>query len=377
MTAGHATPAELDLLARARDLAARGVGRVSPNPPVGALVVKDGVVVGQGWHAGPGRPHAEVEALREAGDAARGATIVCTLEPCSHHGRTPPCSDALIAAGVARAVVGAVDPLERDRRGGAEQLRAAGVAVALATGSDGRACRELLGPFLTWAVEGRPEVTLKLATSLDGRIATASGESRWITGPPARALVHRWRAELDAVAVGLGTALGDDPELTARDVGGPVRQPLRVVFDSGARLRLDSRLATSAREDPVLVIASAGAPRERLDALRDVGVEVFLGPADRAASVREGLAELARRSIQSVLVEGGAGFAGAILSAGCVDRVRWFLAPMIIGGAGAPGAVGDPGATVLADAPRIAGATVDRVGEDVLISGRLRPLPGE
>ena len=250
-TTSVATAAELLQLAHARELALRGRGRVSPNPLVGAVVLRDRRVVGEGWHEGPGTPHAEVVALRAAGDAARGATVVCTLEPCSHHGRTPPCCDALIAAGVARVVIGCLDPLERGRAGGAAVLSAAGIDVALAPDDQVEACREQNAPFITHALTGLPLVTLKLATSLDGKVATAAGETRWISGPQSRAVVHRWRADADAVAVGIGTAIADDPLLTARDLDGDLRQPIRVVFDRQARLPLDGALVRSAAEAPV------------------------------------------------------------------------------------------------------------------------------
>ncbi len=370
------SPEELAWLARARVLAEEARGQVSPNPLVGAVVARGGQVLGEGHHAGPGLPHAEVEALLAAGDAARGATVACTLEPCSHRGRTPPCTDALLAAGVARVVVGCRDPLECDRAGGASTLVAAGVEVAFATGADEAACRRQNGPFMTWARLGRPEVTLKLATSLDGKIATASGESRWISGPEARALVHRWRAEQDAVAVGSGTALADDPLLTARDVPGAPRQPLRVVFDGRASLPSDSQLARTSAEVPVLVLAGPEAAPERRAALSAAGVEVALVDAAREERIEAGLAELGRRGVQSLLVEGGAGLAAAMLDAGVVDRVAWVLAPTLIGGAGAPGAVGDPGAERLADAPRLREVAVERLGEDVLVSGRLHDVPG-
>lgn len=380
---GSAAPAsarisadERAALARARELAMRGRGRVSPNPLVGAVVLREGRVVAEGWHEGPGLPHAEAMALAAAGEAARGATVACTLEPCSHHGRTPPCADALVAAGVARVVVGVADPLERDRAGGSEVLRAAGVEVVFADGEDARACAELNAAFFTWAITGTPYVTLKLATSLDGKIATAAGESRWISGPESRALVHRWRADSDAVGVGLGTALADDPSLTARDVEGPVRQPARVVFDSAARLPLKSALVRTARESPVVILAAADAPADRVAALEAAGVDVARlegGPARRVAA---GMAALGERGIQSLLVEGGAELAGALIDGVAVDRLAWFLAPMLIGGREAPSALGGSGAATLALAPRLAGLQTERIGDDLLITGRLRPLAG-
>ncbi len=376
MTTAVAPPtvAELSALARARELALNGRGRVSPNPAVGAVVLRDGRVVAEGWHEGPGLPHAEAMALAAAGDAARGATVVCTLEPCSHHGRTPPCADALVAAGVARVVVGLRDPLERDRAQGVEVLRAAGVEVAVAEGDDAAACADLISPFLVHAASGLPEVTLKLATSLDGKIATATGESRWISGTESRALVHRWRADADAVAVGIGTALADDPQLTARDVDGPVRQPARVVFDSQAKLPLHAALAHTARELPVIVLAAADAPVTRVVALEAVGVEVVRVPGSPEQRIVPALRALGERGIQSLFVEGGAGLAGALLQAGAVDRVAWFLAPILIGGREAPSAIGGGGVQALADAPRLLAPRHETVGDDLLVTGRLRPL---
>jgi diaminohydroxyphosphoribosylaminopyrimidine deaminase/5-amino-6-(5-phosphoribosylamino)uracil reductase len=315
-----------------------------------------------------------VEALRAAGARARGATVVCTLEPCSHHGRTPPCTDALIAAGVRRVVIGARDPLERGRRGGAAVLRSAGIEVAAAEGPEAEACRELNAPFLTHALTGRPLVTLKMAASLDGRVATVTGETRWISGPEARALVHRLRADSDAVMVGIGTALADDPDLTARDVPGAVRQPRRVVVDSRARLPPGSALARRAREVPLTVVTAPGAPS---DALVATGAEVVRVPAI-ASGVDLGAAldALGALGVQSVLVEGGPGLAAGLLAARAVDRVAWFVAPVLIGGEGAPGAVAGGGTGPLASAPRLRGHEIARVGDDVLITGRLRDLPG-
>lgn len=371
------TPSEAAALDRARALALNGRGRVSPNPLVGAVVLRDGVTVAEGWHEGPGLPHAEAMALAAAGDAARGATVVCTLEPCSHHGRTPPCAHALVDAGVARVVVGLADPLERERAGGVAVLREAGVEVVLAEGAARQACAELVSPFLTAALTGRPEVTLKLATSLDGRIATATGESRWISGPASRALVHRWRADADAVAVGLGTALADDPRLTARDVDGPVRPPARVVFDTTARLPLDAALVRDAADGPpVIVLAGEAAPADRVAALRERGVEVEVLPGDAPGRLDAGLRALGARGVQSLFVEGGAVLAGALVAAGAVDRVAWFLAPMLIGGDGAPSALAGEGVRELAAAPRLIDTRTEDVGGDVLVTGRLRPLPG-
>lgn len=370
---GGISAAESAALTRARELACTARGRVSPNPAVGAVVLRDGETVAEGWHEGPGRAHAETMALERAGAAARGATVVCTLEPCSHHGRTPPCAGALVAAGVARVVVGCTDPLERGRDGGIAVLRGAGIEVVVADGAEAEACRDLISPFLTHGLTGLPEVTLKLATSLDGKVATATGESQWISGDAARALVHRWRADADAVAVGIGTALADDPRLTARGLDGPLRQPARVVFDTAARLPPASALVRGAREHEVIIICASDAPAGRVAALEGAGVAVVRVAGDARERISGGLAALGGRGVQSVLVEGGAGLAGALIEAGAVDRVSWFIAPMLIGGDGAPSALGGVGATILADAPRLQEVTMERVGDDILVRGRARP----
>jgi diaminohydroxyphosphoribosylaminopyrimidine deaminase/5-amino-6-(5-phosphoribosylamino)uracil reductase len=265
--------------------------------------------------------------------------------------------------------------LERGRAQGVGVLRAAGIEVAVAEGADAAGCAELIASFLVHSVTGLPEVTLKLATSLDGKIATATGESRWISGPESRRLVHRWRADADAVAVGIGTALADDPQLTARDVEGPVRQPARVVFDSQATLPLHSALAHTARELPVMILAAEDAPVTRVVALEAVGVEVVRLPGAPHERILPALRALGERGIQSLFVEGGAGLAGALLAAGSVDRVAWFLAPILIGGREAPSAIGGGGVVHLADAPRLLHPVHETVGEDLLVTGRLRPLP--
>ena len=254
------------------------------------------------------------------------------------------------------------------------QLRAAGVEVALAAEEDERASRELIDAFITHSVRGRPHVMLKLATSLDGKVATRTGESQWITGPDARALVHRLRADHDAIAIGLGTALADDPQLTARGVDGPVRQPVRVVFDSFARLPLDSALVRTAHDVPVYLAVGANAPWDRVSALQGAGVEVIAFNAPRP-EVPAVLAALGERDIQSVFVEGGALLAGAFVEAQLVDVVQWFLAPMLIGGDQAPGALGGDGVATLADAGRLHRPAVARIGDDLLVTGRLIDLP--
>jgi diaminohydroxyphosphoribosylaminopyrimidine deaminase/5-amino-6-(5-phosphoribosylamino)uracil reductase len=317
-------------LRRALELAEGGRGRVSPNPLVGAVVVTDGATIGEGFHAELGGPHAERAALedcRRRGEDPTGGTLYVSLEPCAHQGRQPPCAEAILAAGIARVVIGADDPSEKAAGRGPGILRDGGVEVEFAAGEEATAARLLNQPFRKHARTGLPLVTLKLAMSLDGRTATAPGDSPWISGEPSRRLVHRWRAESDAIAVGIGTVLADDPLLTARDSDLP-RQPLRVVFDSQARLPLDSQLLGTLDVAPVLVVVSPRAESSRLSALRDAGAEIVV-----ADSIEAALAELGRRDVTSLLLEGGTTLAGAFADAGQVDESRIFVAPILLGGA--------------------------------------------
>lgn len=360
-----------DLVCLERCLALAELGRqtAAPNPVVGAVVVDTtGAVAGEGWHQRPGGDHAEVAALREAGDRARGATVYVSLEPCCHHGRTPPCTDALIAAGVARVVVAALDPSAKVDGRGVAGLRAAGIAVELAGGEIERRARLQNAAFRTLSTLGRPHVTVKAAVSLDGRTATAGGESRWISSPQSRRRVHRWRAEAGAVAVGIGTALADDPLLTARDVEPvPERQPLRVVFDRGARLPLGSALVRSASEaTAVLVVSAPGAPGAA--GLRTAGVEVL-----EVETAAQALAELGRRRISSVLVEGGAGLTGGLLAAGLIDRLALFAAPLLLG-EGGPGVISGWSAAGIELAPGAISVEVSRSGPDILLVAELREV---
>jgi diaminohydroxyphosphoribosylaminopyrimidine deaminase/5-amino-6-(5-phosphoribosylamino)uracil reductase len=318
------TDADRRHLERCLELAERGARTAAPNPMVGSVVVRDGAVVGEGWHVRPGEPHAERHALAEAGDRAIGATVYVSLEPCSHHGRTPPCTEALIAAGVARVVVAAADPDPRVDGSGLARLSAAGIAVDLASGEIEQRARRQNAGFRTLIQLGRPHVTYKVAVSRDGHTAPASGERTWISSPSSRALVHELRARSGAVAVGIGTVLGDDPDLTARDIRPPVeRQPVRVVFDRRGRLPADSRLATS---------ASAATP-----VLDLVGAEATGTPPARVERVVEGslesaLAGLGQRGIAWLLVEGGATIATALLDEQLIDRMLVFTAPVELGG---------------------------------------------
>lgn len=360
-------------LERALELAPRGLGAVSPNPLVGAVVVRGGEPVGEGWHARLGGPHAERAALddcRRRGHDPRGATVYVTLEPCAHQGRQPPCTEALLEAGVARVVIGSDDPSEKASGRGPGILRDGGVEVAFVAGEQATAARLLNQPFRKHARTGLPHVTLKMALSLDGRVATAAGDSRWISGEESRALVHRWRGECDAIAVGIGTVLADDPLLTARGPQ-PPRQPARVVFDSRARLPLDSRLIATVRESRLIVVTSPEAEAERVAELKGTGAEVVVAGGDsRPERVRWALTELGRRDLTSLLLEGGPTLAGAFVDAAEVDAVRVFVAPLLIGGGRA--AVEGAGAPTIAEATRALAAEAEAVGEDVLVRARLR-----
>ena len=347
---------------RALALARRGWGCTAPNPRVGAVVVRDGRVLGEGWHRVYGGPHAEVEALRSAGDDARGATIYVSLEPCNHTGRQPPCVDALLAAGVARVVCATRDP-NPVAAGGAERLRAAGVRVDFGIEED--AARELNAAFFHVATgdatrRARPWVTLKLALSLDGAIADRTRRQSWLTGPLARREVHRLRAGHDAVAVGIGTALADDPALTVRHGRRPRVPPLRVVLDRALRLPPDSRLAVSTGEVPVLVLAAPDAPDDRASALAARGVEIA-----RADDLAAGLALLERRGVRSLLVEGGAGIASALVGSGAVDRLVIFQAPVVLG-AGALHAFATLSVPGTAQAPRWRTLSRRALGQDLM-----------
>lgn len=348
-------------------LARRGLGRTSPNPPVGAVVVRRGRVVGRGFHRRAGEPHAEIEALRAAGHRARAATLYVTLEPCNHHGRTPPCSEAVLAAGVQRVVIGARDPNPHVRGRGADRLRRAGVAVDL--GVEAAACAELIAPFAKYVRTGLPLVTLKLAASLDGRIATASGASRWITGPPARRLVHRLRNQTDAVMVGAGTVAADDPALTCRLRGG--RNPLRVIVDGRLRVSLGAQVLTNAAA-PATVIATVTRKPRTIETLRRRGATVLLLPGRNGRlSLRRLLATLGRRGITSVMIEGGATLAAAAVREGVVDRLLCFFAPTLLGGDGYP-MIGPLGVCRLTQAAALRDLRIARVGADVLVQASLR-----
>jgi diaminohydroxyphosphoribosylaminopyrimidine deaminase / 5-amino-6-(5-phosphoribosylamino)uracil reductase len=358
-------------LMRAIELAELGRGHTSPNPLVGAVVVKDGRVIGEGWHRALGGPHAEREALAACTEDPAGATMYVSLEPCCHHGRTPPCTDAIVEAGIARVVVGSDDPSEHASGRGLGILRDEGVRVEMAAGASAHAARLLNQPFRKYAKTGRPHVLFKSAMTLDGRVATSTGDSQWISGESSRELSHRWRAEVDAVAVGIGTALADDPQLTAR-IEGVDQQPARVVFDSEARLPTSSKLVRSAGEVPVFLVCSRAASRANTDALEAAAVDLIVATGENeGARVRSALTELGTRGIQSLLLEGGPHLAGAFMDAGEIDEVRLFIAPMLVGGRHARAPLEGQGVELIDSARRALSSEVTTVAEDVLIRARM------
>ena len=362
------------LMRRAIALARRGEGYVEPNPMVGAVLASahdsgPERIVAEGWHASFGGPHAEVAALTAAGAAARGGTLAVTLEPCCHHGKTPPCTAAIIAAGIARVIVGTRDPFPAVNGGGLEELVRAGIEVRV--GVCETEARRLIAPFRTLVEQQRPWVIAKWAMSLDGRVATSAGESRWISSEASREIVHRLRGRMDGILCGIGTALADDPLLTARPAG--PRQAVRIVLDTAARLPLESRLVRTAREVPLLVAVSPAAPADRVRALQAAGCQVWQATADHSGEqVRQLLAELGQRRLTNVLVEGGPTVLGSLADAGAIDEVWAFIAPTIIGGATAPSPIGGAGIQALASAAAIEIEHTEHTGGDLFVRGVVR-----
>lgn len=356
-------PEDREWMRRALALAPRGWGRTAPNPMVGCVIVRDGERVGEGWHTEYGRPHAEVEALRDAGERARGATAYVTLEPCSHFGKTPPCTLALQQAGVARVVFAAADPNPK-AAGGATVLRESGIQTVGPI--DEPAARDLDPVFFhAHGPDGarRPFVALKLALSLDARIADRDGRSVWITGPEARAEAHRLRAGFGAVAVGIGTALADDPRLTVRGDTVPRIPPARVVFDGALRIPLDSNLVRTARETPVIAVGDERAPDDAARALEGAGVTVL-----RAGSgIERALESLREAGVRSMFVEGGAQIAGSLLKAGVADRMYLFYAPLLLG-PDAPSPFAGVGSPPIEAAPRWRRVATQTFGADTLVT---------
>ena len=356
-----------DYMARALELAARGRGAVEPNPLVGAVVVRDGQIVGEGWHEKFGQAHAEVNALKQAGDSARGSTVYVTLEPCGHFGKTPPCTEAVIGAGVRRVVAAMLDPFPQVAGQGASRLREAGIVVEVGVGE--AAARRVNAPYLKRLRTGRPWVHGKWAMTLDGKIATRTGESKWITGAAARVRVHELRGRMDAILVGRWTLLTDDPLLTARPPG--PRTATRVVLTAtGEGMPASCRLLETVQAAPVLIVTREPAANQ-LSAWRDRGAEV-VGLSD--LEVKSVLTELGRRGMTNVLVEGGAETLGRFRDAGELDEIHAFVAPTLFGGTRAPSPVGGLGIARLNEAWNLTDWDVERVGDDLLIHGLGKPL---
>ena len=352
---------DADHMAHALRIAARGLGRTWPNPAVGCVIAGNGIIFGRGWTQPGGRPHAEVMALRQAGPAARGATAYVTLEPCAHHGKTPPCADALIAADVARVVSALQDPDPRVSGNGHAMLRAAGIDVTENI-LHAEATRANAG-FLKRVTQGLPFVTLKLATTLDGRIATASGESRWITGPASRRAVHAMRLNHDAVLIGSGTARADDPDLTVRELGA-THQPIRIVMDSRLSHSPDSRLGQTAKISPVWLLHGPNAPQENREAWVGQGAILVEIPCENASlNPRAALQTLAAQGLTRIFCEGGGTLAAALLRAQLVDDLALFTAGAMIGGDG-QASLAALNLTALKDAPRLTLREVKNIGPD-------------
>ncbi len=366
-------------------LAAKGAGRTSPNPMVGAVVVREGRIVGRGYHRRAGGPHAEVGALHQAGDATRGAILYVTLEPCNHHGRTPPCTQAILRAGVRRVVVAALDPNPRVDGGGAAFLASHGIEVE--TGLLEGEARRLNEAWFRWVAAGVPFVIAKAACSLDGRIATATGESQWLTGEAARAFGHKLRHRVDAILVGVNTVLADDPQLTTRLPGktreratenrkqkteNTAQDPIRIILDSRLRIPLTARVLQLDSPAPTWVACTDKAPKEKILALEDSGAEVLVLPEDSGrVPLKPLLKLLGRRQVQSLLVEGGAEVHGSFFDEKLVDKFHFFYAPKFLGGREAPAVLGGRGVALLKDAHQARDLSVRRLGPDLLISGYL------
>lgn len=367
MASAQVSELEARYLRQACRLALKAAGRTSPNPLVGAILVRSGQVVGAGYHHFAGGPHAEINALKQAGAKARGATLYITLEPCSHHGRTPPCTRALIAAGVREVVAGMKDPNPLVAGRGFQQLRRAGIKVRAGQCQD--ECRQIIEGFAKFITQRQPFVTVKLAASLDGKIATASGDSRWISGARSRMLVHRWRNQMDAVLVGIGTVRADDPQLTCRIARG--RNPYRVVLDS--RLRIDPTAQLLALPDAgkTIIATTAAAPVKKIRALEQLGVSVWRLP-ERQGQVawRPLLAKLAALGVVTVVIEGGAAVAASALKHRVADKLELFYAPKLVGGDG-QSMIASLGISKMARALPLRRMSLRRSGEDILLSAYL------
>ena len=354
------------MMLRAVELARKGLGRVEPNPAVGAVITRDDAVLGEGCHELFGGPHAEVNAIADAGGDCEGATIYVTLEPCCHQGKTPPCTEAIISSGIARAVVAMQDPFPMVAGGGFAQLRNAGIKIEVGVGL--KEALRLNAPYMKLRQSGIPYFTAKWAMTLDGKLATATGDSKWISSSESRDMVHEVRNRVNAVMVGSRTVLKDDPQLTCRIPGG--RSPARIVVDTKAGLPLTSRLVQGSQDAPVWVICGQSAPTDRIEALRDAGCRVIpLPEADGTVDAHALAKALGDEHVMHVLVEGGGRLLGSLFHARLIDRVMVFIAPKLVGGEHAPTPVGAPGVKFISQAWTIEDVTTTRVASDILIEG--------
>lgn len=358
---------------QALSIAQHAIGRTSPNPMVGAVIVREGRVVGQGWHRQAGTPHAEINALQQAGDLAQGATMYVTLEPCSHYGRTPPCADAVVAAGIKKVVVAMNDPNPLVAGRGIKKLREAGIEVVEdVLAAEAAAINEI---FIKYISTQMPFVVLKSAMSLDGKIAAHTGHSQWITGPQSRERVQKLRDSYDAILVGIGTVLADNPSLTTR-LPYKGQNPTRIIIDSLARTPLHAHVVTDGLASTIIVVTHE-APEDRINALRACGAEVLIAKVKQGGvDLRQLFKTLTLRGITSILIEGGGSINASVLEANLVDKIYWFIAPKIIGGQGALGPVGGQGVTDVNHAYLFEDMNIELIGQDILISAYMRNREG-
>ena len=365
-----ATAQDATFMQRALHLAQQGQGCVEPNPMVGCVITRDGAIVGEGFHTAYGKSHAEVEAIQAAGTTAKGGSLYVNLEPCCHQGKTPPCTRAIMAAGLKRVIVGNEDPFDQVAGGGLAELRAAGIDVV--TGIAASAARKLNAPYFHRLATGRPWVIAKWAMTLDGKIATGTGESRWISSEPSREIVHRLRGRVDAVIIGSRTALADDPLLTARPTG--PRLATRIILDSNAALPLESQLAKTAGESPVLVVTGPAATAEATKNLAEKGCEILqLADNDPGVRLQLLLSELGKRGMANLLVEGGSQLLGSFFDQGLINEVHTFIAPILLGGNGLS-AIGGHGVEKMAESWKLEDLQVEQTGGDIYLQGHL-PQP--
>jgi diaminohydroxyphosphoribosylaminopyrimidine deaminase/5-amino-6-(5-phosphoribosylamino)uracil reductase len=361
-------------MGQALALAQYARGRTSPNPMVGAVIVRDGRVVGEGWHRQAGTPHAEIHALRQAGDLAYNASIYVTLEPCSHHGRTGPCVEALIAAGIKKVIIAMTDPNPLVAGQGISKLREAGIEVI--EGVLANEAAKLNETFIKWISTKKPFVLLKSAMSLDGKIASYTGHSKWITGSQSRNYVHQLRDTYDAILVGIGTVLADNPSLTTRLAAYQGKNPIRVIVDSRARTPINSNVVTDGLARTIIAVTDK-APQEKIDGLRNCGVEVIeCEQKATGVNLTQLLQILGEQQITSILIEGGATINASVLEDNLVDKINWFIAPKIIGGTNAPGPIGGKGIADVNDVKLFEDIHMESIGEDILISAYVRNREG-